>query len=309
MLGRHRDRRRAPARRGAGRDREQIVSIPCSYAACRRSGRRPRERDLALERAVLDLHLLVDAARRPCGRQPLAGDDEHALADDDLDARRVDARKLDDARSARAARRCGSSRRSGRKPRAGRGSAARARARRRARRARRAAGRCRFALWRTEPTAYLRPLRLASASVTRLARTLTFSAWHWTRLMVRIAARRRDLASRRSCVGGFASTKLAPLLSNTFAVPGTDSERVRHDARAALRRPQRRRVHRRLHRSRTPATRALRRAASSAARPRRAGSCRAARPTRFVRPAGTSVFGDIVSTLNVAKARATPTSC
>ena len=52
------------------------------------------EPDLAGERPVLDLHLLVDA---PVGAvaKPLSGDGERALADDDREALRVDAGNLD----------------------------------------------------------------------------------------------------------------------------------------------------------------------------------------------------------------------
>ena len=52
------------------------------------------ELHLALERPVLDLHLLVDAARRR-RPPPLAGDDEQSFGCDHADALRIDARKLD----------------------------------------------------------------------------------------------------------------------------------------------------------------------------------------------------------------------
>ena len=49
----------------------------------------------------------------------------------------------------------------------------------------------------------------------------------WTRFVLR---HRRALLGAWIVVflaGGFASSRLSPLLSNTFNVPGTDSERVR----------------------------------------------------------------------------------
>src|SRR5216683_6300510 len=49
----------------------------------------------------------------------------------------------------------------------------------------------------------------------------------WTRLVLRHRALVLGFWIVVFLGGGFASTKLAPLLSNTFAVPGTDSDRVR----------------------------------------------------------------------------------
>src|SRR5580765_1340212 len=49
----------------------------------------------------------------------------------------------------------------------------------------------------------------------------------WTRLVLRHRALVLGFWIAVFLAGGFGSTKLAPLLSNTFAVPGTDSERVR----------------------------------------------------------------------------------
>jgi putative drug exporter of the RND superfamily len=101
--------------------------------------------------------------------------------------------------------------------------------------------------------------------------------------------------------GGFASTKLSPLLSNTFNVPGTDSERVR----AALEehfgdRPD----------GSFTAVFQLRGAADPAAVARLQQVVdRAARvvpsgkPTKLNVAGRNVVFGDIVSTLNVAKAK------
>ena len=60
------------------------------------------ERDPALERAVLDLHLLVDAARASRGRAPLAGDRRASRsATVDVERCRVDAGELDDDRERR----------------------------------------------------------------------------------------------------------------------------------------------------------------------------------------------------------------
>src|SRR5258708_6565569 len=49
----------------------------------------------------------------------------------------------------------------------------------------------------------------------------------WTRLVLRHRGLVLGFWIVVFLAGGFGSTKLAPLLSNTFAVPGTDSERVR----------------------------------------------------------------------------------
>ena len=72
-----------------------IVTIPRSNSAVRLLGVDVLgEPDEPPERAVLDLHLLVDAAvdLRP---RAVAADHERPLADDDADALRVDAGKLD----------------------------------------------------------------------------------------------------------------------------------------------------------------------------------------------------------------------
>src|SRR5690349_7969939 len=73
-------------------DREHAV-----LEACARVGRVDvlGQAHLPLERADLDLHLLVDAAR-DLGALALAGDDQDAFADRDADALRVDARQFDD---------------------------------------------------------------------------------------------------------------------------------------------------------------------------------------------------------------------
>ena len=92
----------------------------------------------------------------------------------------------------------------------------------------------------------------------------------WTRFVLR---HRRSVVAVWVVVllaGGFASSRLSPLLSNTFAVPGTDSEHVRQRARDALRRPVRRRVHGRLPGPRRDATRRSSRGCSaSSTAPRR----------------------------------------
>ena len=101
--------------------------------------------------------------------------------------------------------------------------------------------------------------------------------------------------------GGFASSKLSPLLSNTFNVPGTDSERVR----VALEdhfgdRPDGSftavfQLDRRLTR---PELARLQQAVDRAARVVPSGE-----PTKLNVASSTVVFGDIVSTLNVAQAK------
>ena len=89
------DRDPAARRRRLGdrqRDREDPALVLGARAARVDVLRQPH---LPLERAVLDLGLLVDAAVGPRAHA-LAGDDEDALADDDADARGIDARELDD---------------------------------------------------------------------------------------------------------------------------------------------------------------------------------------------------------------------
>ena len=105
-----------------------------------------------------------------------------------------------------------------------------------------------------------------------------------------------------SCRRLVAHASCSPLLSNTFTVPGTDSERVRTVLAGPLRRPQRRRVpvvfrvrdrHRRRH-----ALRLAARASTAAA----AASRRAGRP--LLRAAGPHVvYGNILTTLDLADAK------
>jgi RND superfamily putative drug exporter len=123
----------------------------------------------------------------------------------------------------------------------------------------------------------------------------------WTRLVLR---HRRAILVAWIAVflaGGFASSKLSPLLSNTFAVPGTDSERVR----AALEKHFGDRpdgsftVVFELAGKRTRADReVLQRAVDSAARAVPSG-----KPTKLNTAGPKVVFGDVVSTLNVAQAK------
>ncbi len=101
--------------------------------------------------------------------------------------------------------------------------------------------------------------------------------------------------------GGFASSKLSPLLSNTFAVPGTDSDRVR----AALEQHFGDRPDGsftavfQLAGPSTPAEIArLQQVVDRAATTVPSG-----KPTRLLTAGGNVVFGDIVSTLNVAQAK------
>src|SRR5215831_645618 len=123
----------------------------------------------------------------------------------------------------------------------------------------------------------------------------------WTRFVLRHRLLILALWILVFLAGGFASTKLSPLLSNTFNVPGTDSERVR----AALEehfgdRPD----------GSFTAVFQLRGAADPAlvARLQRVVD-RAARvvpsgkPTALLTAGPHVVFGDITSTLNVAKAK------
>src|SRR5215831_18922209 len=123
----------------------------------------------------------------------------------------------------------------------------------------------------------------------------------WTRFVLRHRLLILALWILVFLAGGFASTKLSPLLSNTFNVPGTDSERVR----AALEehfgdRPD----------GSFTAVFQLRGAADPAAVARLQRVVdRAARvvpsgkPTKLNVAGRNVVFGDIVSTLNVAQAK------
>jgi putative drug exporter of the RND superfamily len=123
----------------------------------------------------------------------------------------------------------------------------------------------------------------------------------WTRLVLR---HRRLILGAWIAVflaGGFASSKLSPLLSNTFAVPGTDSERVR----AALEehfgdRPDGSfTVVFELAGKRTQAQLA----ALQAAVDRAARAVPSGKPTELNTAGPNVVFGDVVSTLNVAQAK------
>ena len=123
----------------------------------------------------------------------------------------------------------------------------------------------------------------------------------WTRFVLR---HRRALLGAWIVVflaGGFASSKLSPLLSNTFNVPGTDSERVR----AALEehfgdRPDGSfTIVFQLSGPRTPSKLAsLQQLVDQAARAVPSG-----KPTKLLTAGRNVVFGDVVSTLNVAQAK------
>ena len=102
-------------------------------------------------------------------------------------------------------------------------------------------------------------------------------------------------------VGIAASIRLPGLLSNTFTVPGTDSDRARVILARDVRRAARRRVHRRLPRrapvrpggARAAARRELRAAAASS-RPARAGP---------LRSGGGILFGNVDTTLDLQHAK------
>ncbi len=123
----------------------------------------------------------------------------------------------------------------------------------------------------------------------------------WTRFVLR---HRRALLGAWIVVflaGGFASSKLSPLLSNTFNVPGTDSERVR----AALEehfgdRPDGSfTIVFQLSGPRTPSKLAsLQQLVDQAARVVPSGKA-----TKLLTAGRNVVFGDVVSTLNVAQAK------
>jgi uncharacterized membrane protein YdfJ with MMPL/SSD domain len=101
--------------------------------------------------------------------------------------------------------------------------------------------------------------------------------------------------------GGFASSKLSPLLSNTFNVPGTDSERVRSALEEHFGdRPDGSftAVFELAHRRTAADTARLQRVVDAAA-----AAVPGGKPTKL-NTAGTNVvFGDIVSTLDVAQAK------
>ncbi len=101
--------------------------------------------------------------------------------------------------------------------------------------------------------------------------------------------------------GGYASTRLPPLLSNTFAVPGTDSDRVRSalDAHFGDRPDGSFTVVFELAGTATPAELARLQAAVD----RAARAVPTARPTRLIDAGAHVVFGDIVSTWNIAQAK------
>ena len=123
----------------------------------------------------------------------------------------------------------------------------------------------------------------------------------WTRLVLRHRALVLGFWIAVFLAGGFGSVKLAPLLSNTFAVPGTDSERVR----AALEQHFGDRpdgsftVVFQLSAARTPAVLAeLQRVVDRAAT-----TVPTAKPTQLLTAGTNVVFGDIVSTWNIAQAK------
>src|SRR6188768_2522913 len=101
--------------------------------------------------------------------------------------------------------------------------------------------------------------------------------------------------------GGFASSRLAPLLSNTFTVPGTDSEHVRHvlEDHFGDRPDGSFTVVFRVPDARDPATLARLQAVVD----RAAKAVPTGKPTKLV-PAGRHVvYGDVVSTLTLSKAK------
>ena len=199
-------------------------------------GRCPRvdvlaEQHLALERPVLDLHLLVDATVGALARA-FAGDDQGALADGDRQAAGVDPGQLDDDGQLVADRRCGSCRRSG-GTRAG------------AREARHLPelGEELLDLGVDARRGQLVAPRHAPNAIRSVASAAVLA---WTRFVLR---HRRLVVAFWAVVfvaGGFASTRLSAILSNSFSVPGTASEQVRDDLQAALRRALGRVVHPRL---------------------------------------------------------------
>src|SRR6266545_170972 len=123
----------------------------------------------------------------------------------------------------------------------------------------------------------------------------------WTRLVLRHRAIVLGFWLVVFLGGGFASTKLSPLLSNTFSVPGTDSDRVR----AALEQHFGDRpdgsftVVFQLSGARTPAEVARLQQVVD----RASTAVPTAKPTKLLVAGTNVVFGDIVSTWNVAQAK------
>jgi RND superfamily putative drug exporter len=123
----------------------------------------------------------------------------------------------------------------------------------------------------------------------------------WTRFVLRHRVPVLALWAAVLLAGGFASTKLSPLLSNTFRVPGTDSERVR----AALERH----FGDRPDGSFTAVFQLDRRVSPAAVArlqrvvDRAAGAVPTGKPTALLTAGKDVVFGDIVSTLSVADAK------
>src|SRR5215471_6251581 len=124
----------------------------------------------------------------------------------------------------------------------------------------------------------------------------------WTRLVLRHRALVLAFWLAVLLLGGFASSKLSPLLSNTFAVPGTDSERVRStlerhfgdrsDGSFTV-------VFKVANAQDAALVARLQRVVDRAARVVPSG-----KPTALLTAGPHVVFGDITSTLNVAKAKA-----
>jgi uncharacterized membrane protein YdfJ with MMPL/SSD domain len=123
----------------------------------------------------------------------------------------------------------------------------------------------------------------------------------WTRLVLRHRALVLGFWVVVFLAGGFGSTKLAPLLSNTFAVPGTDSERVRDalDQHFGDRPDGSFTVVFQLSAVRTPSELARLQLVVD----RAATSVPTAKPTQLLSAGTNVVFGDIVSRWNIAQAK------
>ena len=121
-------------------------------------------------------------------------------------------------------------------------------------------------------------------------------------------ADRRGVArgARRRASGPRAGSRRSSRTSSPF--PGTDSEHVRSVLQRPLRRPQRRCLHGRLPRSATPPIRRPRVAAAACARPGGARGPDRSRAQRCVVAGPHVLYGNVISTLNLAKAKGTPTT-
>jgi RND superfamily putative drug exporter len=123
----------------------------------------------------------------------------------------------------------------------------------------------------------------------------------WTRFVIRHRGLVLGLWIAVLLAGGFASARLSPLLSNSFSVPGTDSENVRHvlESHFGDRSDGAFTIVFKVPDSHDPALLARLQKVVDRAAP----AVRTGKPTQLTIAGPRVVYGDIVSTLNLAQAK------